>query len=809
MSDAVTAPISAIMSDEDKIRRLNGWSYESLNAFRDWRDASWIDCKFNDGIQWTESDERAAIEAGVSPLTFNHVFPIISMILGIDATYRNMMLAKGRTQRDADKSKVMSELMQFVIDQNKGYYKISQAFRDCITAGIGFLEVGFAADPRDEDIAINYIPWIELWWDPYASPWLDIDTCRYVMRRRWVDLEHLKALFPDKAQDLEDQSVWLADSRGGYDRWLDDQAAEIEEKIRFDSGTGSVWTDAQRKRVRPVEAWYPIYKEAVFARMRDGRVIEIDKNTPPDALMFYLSNARDVVRSIIPKIQSTIFLGNVILQDIQTPYGYDDYPFVPFVGYTDRENRPFGVPRQIKDPNIALNKRHSMMMALLKNQRIFVESDAVDGDDEMQNLYSEANKLDGFGKLRPGGLEKLKIVDNSRHLQDQIAVLGLSAQEIREISGVNEEQLGYSLKSLSGVAIERRQMQATVMLATLFDNKKRSLAMLGERIINMAQAYPLEKVIRITDDLTGSQRYAEVNKVVYDQFGNAQVINDLSEGRYDIVISDAPFTDTMREQFTMVIDEALKRLPEQAIAPILTSWVELQNLPNKEKLLERMNKMFGTGDEVDPAQQQAAQQQQQVQQAQMQMQLQAMQLDLQTKQLENQKIAAEIENLGQQVAVVAQRDQGNIALNQQRVDIEKERLQLEAIKRGHEMQHKTQQQQLDYGLKQQDYGFRQQDHDLKAQQLEAANIKLGYDMQQGNMMAQREDKMADHQMANDTVGMAHQMNQDQIGLAHELAKVQREQDLKEQEAMWRAEADRERAKMQMMLRNRKQGKNSA
>jgi hypothetical protein len=54
-----------------------------------------------------------------------------------------------------------------------------------------------------------------------------------------------------------------------------------------------------------------------------------------------------------------------------------------------------------------------------------------------------------------------------------------SERELKEISGANDEQAGYKGQTLSGVALEKRQAQSSIILAPLAENLRRSQRMLG------------------------------------------------------------------------------------------------------------------------------------------------------------------------------------------------------------------------------------------------------------------------------------------------------------------------------------------
>ena len=77
--------------------------------------------------------------------------------------------------------------------------------------------------------------------------------------------------------------------------------------------------------------------------------------------------------------------------------------------------------------NEEINKRRSMNLAMLQKRRIIVEEGAAD---DLQDLYEEANKPDGFMVLKPGGRSKMEIIEGAQLSQYQIQVLELTFFEI-------------------------------------------------------------------------------------------------------------------------------------------------------------------------------------------------------------------------------------------------------------------------------------------------------------------------------------------------------------------------------------------
>lgn len=667
-------------SDKIDNKTMQQWVREARLVSADWREESWRDCEMTDGAQWSDEDTVKAQNAGIDPITINRTFPTINLILGTHLTNKLSIIAKGRTHKDQEISQVMSEGIQYVLDQYNGEFLIARAFMGALVPGVDFLAVLPNADPRYEKIKVAYRNWKEMYWDPYASPWIESSGCRYVFHQPWIDVEDLKAIYPESKKDIEEfykESVGQVYETGPNT----DEADYVEEYLT--SGTGMRWADGHRKRVRPVEMWYTQYEEGLFAVFADGRVYEIRPDTSVQEQYEIVKSAQEVVKTIVRKMKVAVFVGDVELDRRDTPFQHDMFPFVPFVGYTDRFNFPYGVPRQIRGQNIEVNKRRSMALALISSRRVTVEEDVVDSQEQLQALHDEANKLDGFMVVKSGGMagQKIKIEEQTALAQAQISLMSQSENEIQQISGANAESMGYESNAVSGRAIGLRQTQGATITAPLFANLRRSLKCLGTQIVSSIQSlWDREKVLRVTDRLTGAERFVVLNEITRKPDGSVLKVNNVTQGRFDVIISEAPLTDTVREQNLNLILEWVKRVPPETVPHLLSLAFEMSNLPNKDQLLAKLKPMMGldpneedmSPEELKKKAVQALQQQQQAAEASAQFNQQMAQLTMQEKQLQLEKLKAEIQKI---LSDVAGKPLGD--------ELEHKKLGLQIAKEGH------------------------------------------------------------------------------------------------------------------------------
>ena len=615
------------------LKQLVTWAAEAQLASREWRADSWEDYQFRDGKQWTQADLARYEKLGIRPLTINRTFPVINLLQGQFLNSQTMPMAKGRTKKDNELGQVMSEALMFVGDQCQGDLHRKKAFEHAITTGIGFLETGYNPDPRKEKV--RYMPrnWYSVWWDPYSTPWMPKETCRYAFTADWTNLDDLVALFPEKEKDLREQFLEL--SVDDFVPDLLDEGSQIEEMRRF--AGSSTWANAERNRVRPVEMWYTQINKGFFAKMPDGRVIDLDKLPSPNDEYEVIQRASEVVTASVRNMRVASFIGNLKLQDVPTPYAHDDYPYVPYVGYLDRFDQPFGVPRQIKEQDSEVNKRRSMALSLMSSRRIVTEEEA---STDMNATHREANRQDGFIVMKKGKMDRIEIQEMGVFAPAQMDILSASEREIQEIAGSKDINPSANVRSTG--MMEHQEATSASITASLLDNAKMSDKMLGEKLMALIQdTWTDEKVLRVTDRVTGTEKFVAVNERFVDGTG-ITVRNDITQARFDVVMSATPMTDTMREKNMENIFAALNKAPAEAIGPLINLAMEISDIPNKDELLAQIRKATGVSiiddslsTEEREQQEAAAQQAKEEQQAKEQQQA-----DI-TTQLEQDKVAAE------------------------------------------------------------------------------------------------------------------------------------------------------------------------
>lgn len=623
------------------LNQLQNWILSAYEVQADWRAESWEDTEFVDGMQWSFEDSRKAKAKRINPLTINRTFPILNLLHGHYLLNKTDTVAKGRTQHDTETGQIITEGLKFVLDQNEGSYLKSEAFKQQITAGFSAIEVGFNPDPREESIQLTHRSWTSIYWDQYASPWFNKSNCKWVAVAEWQDLDDLKALFPEKAKELDDCVEGLGDY---YEQTYDFYSHEDHIEERHENQLGH-WlnTDKSVVRVKPVEMWHTKLVTTMFAILPSGYAIELDSLQGFEAQFQAIQQADEVISATVKKMWVTTFLNDLVLQDCPSPYAHDQFPFAPYVGYLDRWNFPYGVPRQIKEQNREVNQRRSMALALLSGRRVIIEKGAAEDNNR---VYAEAQRFDSYIEMKQDKLGKVRIDELAALAAPQIDMLVMSEREISEISGATDESQGQKTASRSGTAMREQKQSTAVMTANLLNNAHRSEERLGQLITSMIQAtWTGPRVLRITDSVAKTERFVNINEQIEAETG-VEIRNDVTQGQFDIKVTTAPETDTTRSANVDLLFAAINKAPQEAIGPLVNLALELSDIPNKEFALRQIREATGYDPSLD-LMTQDQRQQYQVEKAQAQQAEQQRQSEIQNvnTKLEQEKAQAEVDKL--------------------------------------------------------------------------------------------------------------------------------------------------------------------
>ena len=580
-----------------------------------WRREADQAADYYDGNQLTPELVEKLQDRGQPPLITNLIKPTVDTVLGMEAKTRTDWIVRPEDDTDSndDVAEALSLKLKHAEIESRADRACSDAYAGQIKAGLGWVEVAREADPLKYPYRVKFTHRREIFWDWRAEQY-DLSDARYLIRRRWLELDHAIAMMPQYASLFRMTTCGWA----GFDPLLEQnttlvRAYDIERDTRLEA---TDWRDIQRERVCLYEIWYRKWVRGFVVTLPNGKTVECNFDDPEHCQA--VLDGGSIRMATFQKVRLAWYCGPHFLYDIPSPYSHNYFPYVPFFGNReDLTQVPYGLIRAMISPQDEINARKSKMLWLLNSRRTIADSDAVEDHDQAQR---ELARPDAYiildSKRKPSS--RFETASDSTLSAQQFQAMQESKQEIEEASGVHKVMQGQQSGASSGLAINSLVEQGLNTLAEINDNYRHARRLVGEQLFLMIQEDLKGKPtpVKIGDGL--QQRVIVLNQQVQDPAtGKTTIQNDISGISPKVTLDDIPSTPTFRLQQLQMLTEITKSLPPQLQGQIIDFIVAATDLPNRQEIVDRLRGALGIKtpqqqQQMQQAQEQAAQEQQAV-----------------------------------------------------------------------------------------------------------------------------------------------------------------------------------------------------
>lgn len=504
------------------------------------------------GRQW-DDDVKASLEAIGKPwLEENVIFPTVNTVLGYQTQSRMDIAYKPRGVDDQDISDVLTKLTMFIVDQNKFPWLESQVFADGMIQQRGYFDIRMDfSENGNGDIKMTSLDPLDVIPDPDGKHY-DPDQWQDVMTTKWIPVEDVKILYglakyrlvQSRLEDV-DNADFGSDSFG-------------QERNRFsDEGTFNAFykDSAGVNYVQLIERqWYKLTNRKFFFEFETGDFIPVPEGlTSAQEAKMAKDQDSEIVSRIVKRIRWTVSTKDTVLHDKWSPY--DHFTVVPFFPYF-RRGKTLGMVDNLIKTQEMLNKTYSQILHVINttaNSGWTVEEDTL-VNMEVEDLEARGGETGLVLEHKRGSTPPVKIEPNQipSGLKDMVTS---GVDLIQLISGVSETFQGGKGPEVSGVAIQSRVQQSAIQLATPIDNLFRTRNMIAERLLKLIQQfYTSQRSILITheDSPEGESEEVSINE---EDEATGELLNDVTVGKYDVVIADVPTQITFQNaQFAQAIE---------------------------------------------------------------------------------------------------------------------------------------------------------------------------------------------------------------------------------------------------------------
>jgi len=552
------------------------------------RARAYDDLQFLDGQQWPEKIKAEREEEGRPCLTFSRLNQFVDRVVGDQRKMRpSIKVRPVEGQRKAPKVKnlagtqdyELSDVYEGLIRNIEYLSRASQAYdtasEHAAATGSGYFRITneFPDDEVfDQDLRIKRIrnPF-SAYDDPYAKE-MDRSDRNFFFLTDTMRKRDFERKYPGKAS-----STFSGAAEGDlYASWFAGDDVRVSEYFR---------------RV-------PVKREIV--QLSDGQVIAGDKF----AKLADEMQAKGIT-AVAKRTVDTFKVEWRLISGLETLEGPIELKtkYIPVVFVPGKELFINGkvvyrsIIRNSKDAQRAYNYHRSAeieTIALAPKAPYVAGLSQVEG---LEGIWQTANsKNHGFlpydDRKNPNPPRRELPPQVPTGMAQQSASAG---EDIKATAGIYDASLGNRSNETSGVAIRARQQEADAGTFAYLDNLSMAIGFAGRILVDwMPFIYDTNRVLRLrwADD---TEDFVEINQVWIDQqTGEEIIVNDLSAGKFDVVVQTGPTYATQRLEAADSMMEFAKVVPGAAQ---LTGDLIAKNMdwPGADEFAERLRKALPPG----------------------------------------------------------------------------------------------------------------------------------------------------------------------------------------------------------------------
>jgi hypothetical protein len=572
------------------------------------------DVRFCAGDQWPVDVQNSRVLESRPCLTINKVDAYVRQICNQIRQQRPRIKVQGmNNEADAKLADILSGVCRHIEYQSSADVAYDTASEYAVKMGWGYFRVMtdyISPDSFEQEIYIRPIdnPFT-VYFDPNSQlpDGSDAERC---LITTVVSKKTFRAMYPGKD-----------DGQGFTSRGTGDSDSE--------------WVT--KEDVRIAEYFYTVRTPAKLVLLSDGTSVFDDELPTPEVLAeagITIIEKRDTYKKQIKWCKLTAM---EILEERDWAGKY--IPVIPVYGQSciiDAKHKKFGLVRMAKDPQRMYNYWTTALtesVALAPKAKWLM----AEGQDEgHENEWAQAN-IKAMPVLRYKQTDTEGRPANApTRLQPEpppagivTATQGMSNDLMTVVGIYDPSQLPQG--NMSGKAIAGQQQQVDMVNFHYYDNLTRSIAYCGRIILDLIpKIYDTERVMRII----GADEKPEIitlNQRVTTEEGVEKILNDVSVGRYDVVMDTGPGFATKRGEAVEAMMTLLAADPTlmQTAGDLI---FRNMDFPGAEIIADRMaasNPLAQIDEKSDippQVQMQLAQSKQMIQQ--MQQQIEAMGMDL-------------------------------------------------------------------------------------------------------------------------------------------------------------------------------------
>jgi len=505
--------------------QFNDYVFQKANEVEEQKESR----RYYNAVQWTK-EQMDAIKARGQPVTTKNEYARkVNAIIGLLERLKQDPKAFPNTPKHSDGADVATETLRYAMSSQHWDSIMPRCGRSGAIDGIGGVEFDLIdGDEGDPEVGIGFVQPDTFFYDPRSYE-DDFSDALYMGTSKWVDVDVLKAMFPDKSADI-------------------DGVMSSGSDFTIDSDRDVVWTNSMRSTVRAVDHWYRVGDKWLWC----------------------------------------FHIGNVVLAEGVSPWvderNKSQHKFEMYSAFVDHEGDRYGFLRNLKTPQDEVNQRTSRLLHISNSRRIISRKGAVK---DVERARREWARADGWVEVEPNVTVGQDIwADNTtQDFQGQLLLLQEAKQDLDRF-GPNAAQLGQASSGSSGKAIALLQQAGLAELGPFIIAFRSWKFRVYRKMWNAIQRHwQSERWIRVTDS-EGLMQFIQLNGLQVDEYGRPALVNAVGSLDVDIQLDESGDVVTTMAEALETLQSALAAgmpIPPDILVDLLPIRSDI-----KKKLRERM-----------------------------------------------------------------------------------------------------------------------------------------------------------------------------------------------------------------------------
>lgn len=536
--------------------------------------------RFFAGDQWDEADKSRLALVRRPALTINKILPTVANIMGEQINARAETSFRPRSGASGDTADTLNKVFKQISDNNQLSWKRSDMFADGIITSRGFLDVRIEyGDSMTGEVRIENVNPKNVIIDPDGEDY-DPDTWGEVFTTKWLTADDIAVMYSAKDAELlrnREQSYFPY----GYDSI---QAFRDRFGDRFNPMyTGDYDNSNVMRNIRIIDRQYRMLdRQEHFVSPETGQMRPVPTEFDRNKIAFFVEKfGFQVTKKVVRRIRWTVIADSVVLHDDWSPYKH--FTIVPFFPHFRRGNT-IGLVENLLDSQELLNKTTSQELHVVNttaNSGYKVRAGAL-ANMSVEELEQKGAQTGIVIEVNGDPDKDVQKISPNQVPQGLDRISYKAEEHVKTISGVSDSAQGMDRADVAAKAIQEKKKAGSTNLVKPLDNLTRSDYFLARNTLDLVQEfYTSQQVMTIVhDEATGESENFTINEVTE----NGEVLNDLTLGEYDVVITSVPARESLEDsQFeqAMAMKEAGIALPDDIL-------IDSSRLVNKKEIIKKM-----------------------------------------------------------------------------------------------------------------------------------------------------------------------------------------------------------------------------